>query len=293
MSGRRLIVSGDDFGAAREVNAGIIHAHREGVLSSASLMVAGSAVDEAVELARAHPGLAVGLHLVLTQGRPTAPPADIPALVRPDGSFGDVPVLTGFAYAQVWASRSGRRQLRREVDAQLDAFCTTGLELAHVDGHCNMHLHPMILPILLELAPRYGVRAVRLTRDPIGPALRHDASHLGRKLAEGIVFGALASWAAPRLRAAGIRFADRVLGMHQTGAVDEDYLLAVLRDLPEGTTEIYCHPAVGSAPEMARHQPGYRHEMEVRALTSPRVREAITAAGVEVVSYRDLATAPA
>src|SRR6185369_9066073 len=84
VSARRLIVSGDDFGAAAEVNAAVIRAHREGVLTSTSLMVRGDAAAEAVALARATPTLAVGLHLVLVQGRPAAPPAEIPALVARD-----------------------------------------------------------------------------------------------------------------------------------------------------------------------------------------------------------------
>jgi hopanoid biosynthesis associated protein HpnK len=285
---RRLIVSGDDFGAAHEVNAGIVAAHRGGILTSASLMVTGDAVEEAVALAREMPGLSVGLHLVLAQGRPAADPASISRLVRADGAFRDEPVLNGFRYFFAYLSRVGRAQLVREVAAQLDAFAAAGLPLAHVDGHLNMHLHPTMLPILIELAPRYGIRAVRLSREPLGPALRHDRRHALRKASEGAIFHTLATYAAPRLRAAGIRTADRVYGMHQTGHVDEEYLLSVLTQLPEGVSEIYGHPAMGQAASLAGHQPGYDHAGEVAALTSQRVREAVRAAGIELTSYRDL-----
>jgi hopanoid biosynthesis associated protein HpnK len=285
---RRLIVSGDDFGAAHEVNAGIVRAHADGILTSTSLMVTGGAAAEAVALARAHPRLAVGLHLVLAQGTAAAPPADIPDLVGPDGAFASTPVRNGLRYAAAWLRRAGRAQLRREIAAQLDAFRATGLRLAHVDGHLNMHLHPMVLPILLELAPAHGIRAMRLSRESLGAALRHDRRHAGRKTAEGLAFRALAAWAAPRLAAAGIATADRVYGMHQTGHVDEQYLLHVLRTLPPGVSEIYCHPSDGVAAVMAPYQPGYDPAGEVAALTSPRVRAALDAADVALVTYADL-----
>lgn len=288
MSLRRLIVSGDDFGAGPETNAGILAAHAGGILTSASLMVTGDATGEAVEMAVSHPRLAVGLHLVLAQGRAAAPPEEIPALVDAAGRFGDAPVLGGLRYAALWAGARGRRALRREIAAQLDAFHRTGLRLAHVDGHCNMHLHPMVLPILLELAPDYGIRAMRVSDDPLGPALRWDRRHVLRKIAEGGVFHVLAARARVRLADAGIAFADRVLGLHQTGHVDEPYVLDVIARLPSGTTELYCHPALGRAAATARHQPGYRNEDEVAALTSPAVRRAVDAAGVTLVGYPDL-----
>jgi predicted glycoside hydrolase/deacetylase ChbG (UPF0249 family) len=192
--------------------------------------------------------------------------------------------LNGLSYAWAYCRRRGRAQLVREIEAQLQAFASTGLRLTHVDGHLNMHLHPMVLPILLGLAPRYGIRAMRLSRENLGAALRYDRRHVGRKLFEGLVFHALAAYAAPRLRRAGIATADRVFGMHQTGHVDEAYLLALIPALPPGVSEVYCHPADGDPPALARYQPGYDHRGEVDALVSPLVRTALDVAGVELVS---------
>ena len=288
---KRLIVSGDDFGAAVEVNDGIIRAHRDGILGQTSLMVTGEAMAHAVDLARAHRSLAVGLHLVLAQGQPAAPRHEIPALVRGDGAFRDTPIQNGIRYAWLTISDAGRAQLVREIGAQLEAFARTGLPLAHVDGHLNMHLHPMVLPILIELAPRYGIRAMRLSRESLGTALRFDRHHALRKCFEGVVFHALAAYAAPRLRAAGITSSDRVFGMHQTGHVDEAYLLHVIATLPPGVSEIYAHPATRQSPVMARFQDDYDHAGEVAGLTSTRVRAALDAAGVALTTYRDLVRA--
>jgi len=101
VSARRLIVSGDDFGAAPEVNAGIVRAHRDGILTSTSLMVTGDAMAEAVALAHANPRLSVGLHLVLAQARPAAAPSEVSRLVGPDGAFRDNPVLNEIGRAHV------------------------------------------------------------------------------------------------------------------------------------------------------------------------------------------------
>jgi hypothetical protein len=138
-----------------------------------------------------------------------------------------------------------------------------------------MHLHPMVLPVLVDLAPRYGLRALRLTREPLGRALRYDGRHFVRRSLEGLVFSALARFAAPRLRAAGIATPVRVYGMHQTGEVDAAYLEGVLRDLPAGTSEVYCHPAVRPAEEL-------------QALLSPTVRAAARQGGVDLVNYHAL-----
>src|SRR5262249_26439904 len=154
--------------------------------------------------------LSVGLHLVLAQDRPVLEPERIPRLVgRADGRFGDQPVLNGLKYAWAWCSRLGREQLRAEITAQLERFAPRGRPLAHVDGHVNMPLNPMVLPILCDLAPRFAIRVVRLTREDVTPALRYDPRHAVRKLFEGATFRTLSALAAPRLARAGIATVDR------------------------------------------------------------------------------------
>lgn len=283
---RRLIVAADDFGMSAGVNAGIIRAHRDGILTDASLMVNGLAFADAVELARAHPTLSVGLHLMLVQGRCAAPPASIPLLADRDGMFGNAPIWSGVRF---FFTPGLRAQLRREVSAQLDKFAATGLPLSHVDGHLTIHMHPAVIDILLDVADRYGIRAVRLPREPLAPALRYDRRHLLRKLFEATAFNALSGWALPRIERAGLRHPDRMFGLHQTGHVSEDYVLTVLAALPPGLNELYCHPAVVDD-EARRWRPAaYESDQELAALTSPRVRAAIEQAGIELITYRQLA----
>lgn len=286
MTARRLIVAADDFGLSPGVNAGILRAHREGILTETSLMVRGAAVTEAVAMARDTPTLGVGLHLALVQGHCAAPPAEVPVLAGADGRFSDAPVWSGMRY---FFTPGARPQIRREIEAQLDAFAATGLPLSHVDGHLTIHMHPIALTVLLDVAPRYGLRALRLPNDPLAAALRWDRRHAARKLFEASAFGALARWARPRIAAAGLRHAEHMFGMHQTGQVTEAYLLHLIATLPPGTSELYAHPAAAVDDEAHRWRPAdYASEAELAALCSPRVRRAITDAGIELIGYRDL-----
>ena len=179
---RRLVVNGDDFGLAPEVNRGIVRAHRTGILTSTSLMVSAPAVQDAVELARATPGLAVGLHLVLVQGRATSPGAEAAGLAFAGGAFRNsaIPAAMHFFF------RPGlRRALAVEVRAQLEAFRATGLPLSHVDGHLNIHAHPVVQSVLADLAAEFAIPAVRVTREPVIENLRYDRRHAFRKFFEG------------------------------------------------------------------------------------------------------------
>jgi chitin disaccharide deacetylase len=289
MGKKRLIVSADDFGMSPGINAGIARAHRDGILTDASLMVNGAAFDEAVRLAKEMPSLSVGLHLVLVQGRASAPAAAIPALVDASGFFANAPIASGLRY---FFQPGVRRQLETEIRAQLEKFRASGLELSHVDGHLNVHMHPAVLPILLDLAPAMDIGAVRLSREPLLAALRFDRRHLLRKSFEATVFHALSAHAIDKLDARSIGYPRRMYGLHQTGHVTEEYLLHVIARLPDGVSEIYCHAGVVDD-EAARWRPAdYRSDEELRALTSARVRESLRDNEVELTSYRHLGSGP-
>ena len=281
----RLIVTGDDFGLSPAVNRAIVLAHEQGLLTSASLMVGSPAAVEAVALAKSHPTLAVGLHLVLCQGRSTLPHDRIPGLVDRQGHFTTSPVLAGLRYFFI---RSLRPQLRREIEAQLQAFGATGLVLSHVDGHLNLHLHPTVLPILLELAEQYGIRAMRLTSDDLRVTLALDRRRLAYKLSHAVIFAGLCHYARRRVAARRIQTADRVYGLLQSGDMNEAFLLGLLPRIRDGLVELYCHVGLPPCPELRRWTPTYRHREEFEALTSLRVLKAVEYGGFTLTSYREL-----
>jgi chitin disaccharide deacetylase len=237
---KRVIFTADDFGLSPAVNAAVEQAHREGVLSSASLMVGAAAAAEAVACARRNPDLAVGLHLVVVCGRAVLPVSAIPNLVEGNGELTTNLVSAGFNY---FFSRRARHQLAAEIRAQFEAFRATGLKLAHVDAHHHMHLHPTVLSLMLEIGADFGMRAVRVPVDPPSLAwLSGDGGRAARTLRTLL----LTPWChhvRKALHRRGIATADRLVGLHDTGRMHAARVVKVLRELPEGTTEIFFHPA--------------------------------------------------
>src|SRR5437899_1599862 len=157
---RRLIVNADDFGRSHSINQAVINAHREGILTTGSLMVNEPACEEAVAMARENPCLGVGLHLSLLCGRSALAPERIPGLVNEKAEFGNEPAAVGFRY---FSRRSLHEQLRAEIHEQFKRFRATGLVMDHVNGYLHMHLNPTIFRILMEVANMRGMERLRLT----------------------------------------------------------------------------------------------------------------------------------
>jgi hopanoid biosynthesis associated protein HpnK len=279
---KKLIVNADDFGLSGGANRAVIRAYREGILTSTSLMVGGQACAEAVSLARENPGLQVGLHLTLLQGKAVLPPEQLPGLVDREGNFSTDPVLTGMRF---FFCRSLRGELFREIEAQILRFRETGLPLRHIDGHLNIHMHPTVFSVLAELMPKYGISSFRLTRENLAKDPANDGTRrFGRRL-DAFIFARLAENCRPVLDRLGIRYADEVKGLLNSGKMTEEYLLKVLDRLEPGRTEIYFHPGCLPDPELAAWMPDYLHEEELAALTSPKVRGKIAELGIHLGSY--------
>jgi hopanoid biosynthesis associated protein HpnK len=280
---KRVIVTGDDFGRSSDVNRAIVEAHERGILTSASLMVAGDATDEAVALARSHPRLAVGLHLVLVDGRGTLAPTEIPHLVDSEGRFRRSPIAAGLVYQ---FQPSARRELRKEIAAQLEGFRLTGLPLSHVDGHHHLHLHPVVLRMLADLGSQHGIKTIRLPAEELAATLAVDRSDLPTKLLWTLIFTRLRRHGERVLSRAGIDFCDRVYGLLATGRMTESYLLGLIPRIHGDRIELYCHPAVGSRSprEEGSSAPG---SCELAALLSAKVREALEARGFALSTFRD------
>ena len=270
---RRLIVNADDFGRSRSINEAVVRAHREGILTSASLMVNGAAGGEAVALARENPRLGVGLHLTLLCGKSALPPEKIPGLVNPQGEFSNRPVGVGMRY---FFKRSLRGQLRAEIHAQFDKFRATGLPLDHVNGHLHLHLHPTVFQILMEDAASLGIQRLRLTRDCLSRSRRMTRGYWFYRVSHAAIYEWLSRRARRPLQQRGIRHAQITFGLLQNARVDEEYFLQLLPELPPGDSELYSHPSLDE----------FKHEFD--ALVSPRVKQQIEKLGIRLIRYQDL-----
>jgi hopanoid biosynthesis associated protein HpnK len=272
-SRRRLIVNADDFGLSPSVNEAVVRAHREGILTTASLMVNEAGFAEAVKLAKENPTLGVGLHLTLLCGKSALPPEKIPRLVNSRGEFPNNSVGIGMRY---FFDADLREPLRAEIHAQFQKFHSTGLKLDHVNGHLHLHLHPAIFGILMEDAGQLGLTHFRLTRDCLSLGRKISSGNLFYKMSHAAIYEWLSRRARKILDAKKIRHAQITFGLLQSARVDEDYLLKLLPLLPRGDSELYSHPSLGE----------FKHEFD--ALVSPRVKELVKKLGVELIRYQDL-----
>ena len=276
-----MIVTADDFGIAPEVNEAVERAHTEGILDAASLMVSGAAAADAIARARRLPSLRVGLHLVLVDGPPTLPPARVPDLVDERGQLRSDMARLGCAIA---FRPSVREQMRAEIEAQFAAFAATGLRLDHVNAHHHFHVHPVVAEAVVAAVRRHGGAAVRVPQEPAGVL---DAVERGSGPRHTWL---LQPWIAAlrrRVRRAGLVAPDQVFGLAWSGALHEERLCGVLRNLPDGISEVYAHPATRDG--YAAATPGYRHAAELAALLSPAVRRLAEAAGARRGGFSDLA----
>jgi chitin disaccharide deacetylase len=260
---KQLIVNADDFGFTRDVNAGIVECHRNGILTATTLMANGDAFEDAVRLAKENPTLDIGVHLVLVGG-PGQPPS-LPAFM-------------------VQLARS-RRNLAAEMRLQVQTILDAGLRPSHLDTHKHTHLAPPVLRAVIQTSREFDIPWVRRPADFTMPA--HSSPFFKKLVNKAVQFAANRFDNA--LHRGGCRFTDHFTGFEVTGRLGTPELLSILRHLPDGITELMCHPGylreeLGSAPTRLKES----RVKELEALTSPEARAILSETGVQLTTYRDL-----
>ncbi|MGH9704325.1 MAG: ChbG/HpnK family deacetylase, partial [Candidatus Acidiferrales bacterium] len=241
---KQLIVNADDFGLTAGVNAGIVRAYREGILTSATLMANGAAFSDAVQQAKANPGLGVGCHLVLVGDRAVASRERVPSLAGRDGQL---PVSLMSLVAQLAGGRILMQEIEIEFRAQIEWLRSAGIDPTHLDTHKHTHSIPQVMDAMMRVASETGIRRVR---KPYEDA-KHGAAAArrnGRGKWKQRTLAAAARRTAPRFgrlaRETGVRTPDYFYGIHQTGSLGSEALLEILETLPEGTSELMSHPGL-------------------------------------------------
>jgi chitin disaccharide deacetylase len=247
-------------------------------------MVGAPAAADAVARARRLPDLRVGLHLVLVDGHPSLPCAEISGLVRRNGRLDPNMARAGIRF---FALPGVRRQLAMEIRAQFEAFRATGLPLDHVNAHKHMHVHPTVARAIIEIGRDFSITAVRVPSEPVEPLNaafpdEHHSAPLYRPWIE---------WLRRRLQGAGLFVNDNLFGLAWTGGIVEGRLLRLLPHLPQGVSEIYFHPAAVRCAALSAAMPGYRHEEELAALLSPSAKSLVAELGIRLGGYSDFAAA--
>jgi predicted glycoside hydrolase/deacetylase ChbG (UPF0249 family) len=264
---KRLIVNADDFGLTPGINAAIVELNHAGALRSATLMAAAPHFRPAVELALGRTTLAVGCHVVLTDGIPVLSPSEIPSLIDPvnPGSGQFRPNLRGFL-SDLLRGRIREEEIEAETGAQIARIQSAGLSVSHLDTHKHTHIFPGVLRPLLRAARRLGATAVRNPFEPLWSLRATPGARMPRRLA---VYGfqSLRRPFSRLIRQNGMATTGGTIGMLATGILDGCALHALLRSMPEGVWELVCHPGYrDDALEQTRTRLRASREIERQAL---------------------------
>lgn len=278
---RYIIINADDFGRHAEINRAVEEGLVHGCLRSATVMPGGAAFAGAIDIARRHEELGLGVHFTLVDGHPILPPEEIPSLVGSEGDF--LPDHTALLKRYLKGGVN-LEEVRRELAAQFQKIEATGIPISHVDSHQHMHTLPGIIDIVLDLAARAGIRAVRTPRTPLFAGAFGGLGQLVGRLG----LSTLARLAACKAHRRGLLTPDNFAGIVAGEAVSEGELLHLIAHLPQGTTEVMMHP--GMKNDVLQEDSGWQHdfEAELAAILSPRVGEALRKAEVEPVNFRHL-----
>jgi predicted glycoside hydrolase/deacetylase ChbG (UPF0249 family) len=292
---KNLIVNADDLGWTEGVNRGIVDAHRRGLVTSTSLLANGQAFASALEAGRNHPELGIGVHLNLSDGAPTADAKEVRGLLNAAGQLEGGPENL---LLRIAARKLSLDEVEREWDAQITKIKAFGISPTHLDGHKHVHMLPGLFELVLRLARKHGVGAIRIAHEasPLRAALSAGSEQTGKVLlkqgvqARGLKL--LARDAREMAERAGIAAADYFCGIAQTGVMTRAGVEQLLEALPDGTTEFMCHP--GYADEELRQsqtrlQASRQQELEI--LTDTEIRKLVATRGIRLINYVFLAQA--
>lgn len=283
---KALIVSADDFGLTEGVNRGIIKAHQEGIVTSTTLIANGRAFDQAVLLAKENEGLKIGIHLTLVEEQPVAKGSEVPSLIRKDGFFHSN-YFTLLSHLVM--GRLKLQEVRREFRAQIEKCLAYGIIPTHLDSHQYAHVLPGILDIVIELAKEYGIPPARCPDEKV--ALTRDMALIfsARNMKRWVML-LLARRARRKFKQSGIVIPDNFYGMLRSGRLTSEFILTMLRHLPEGVAELACHPGLLDTELTSRYSHwGYNWEGELTALTDPTIMALIKRLDIKLINFSDLA----
>ena len=292
---KNLIVNADDLGWTEGVNRGIAEAHRRGLVTSTSLLANGRTFESGLAVHRDHPELGVGVHLNLSDGPPTAPAPSVRGLLNKAGELEGGPESL---LLRIAARSLPLDEVELEWDAQIVKIKGAGISPTHLDGHKHVHMLPGLFQLTLRLARKHGIGAIRIAHEE--SRLRAVLSSGGElkssvMLKQGIQargLKLLARDAREMARRAGITSTDYFCGIAQTGVLTREGVERLLDSLPEGTTELMCHPGyMDEDLQRSRTRLQGSRQAELEILTDTAVRKIVAMRGIRLINYGFLAQA--
>ncbi|MHB8484166.1 MAG: carbohydrate deacetylase [Candidatus Acidiferrales bacterium] len=286
---KRLIVNADDFGYTRGVNAGIVRAFREGIVTSTTIMATGDAFEDAVECAQGNPKLGVGCHLVLVGGKCVAPAKQVSSLADSEGRL---PPSLPALLSKLSTGSVRPDAIEAELRAQVERVVAAGLQPTHFDSHKHTHAHPRVMEVVVRVAEEFKITRIRKpfedSKALLWPKFRGGVSSWKQR-ATALMAGVNASGFRKLASLHGMRTPDHFMGVAATGRLNREAILAMIGEMRDGVTELMCHP--GEYDEELEKSPTRlkrERETELNGLTDPDVRAAIRQHDVRLMNFQEL-----
>lgn len=280
---RQLIVNGDDYGLDESINGGIIRAFSEGILTSTTVLANGDAFLSGISALKSNPKLGVGVHLTLVNGRPLSPLSQVTSLVNQTGNF---PVDYQEFFIRFLQGKVRLGEIKQEWAKQISQVKAQGLEITHLDSHQHLHVFPRIIDIAIELAGDFGINKIRLPGEAI--FFLGGGCPAWKRVVSRNLLTSITALARRKVLKQKILTPKHFYGMLWGGNQREDKLMSILKQLPEGISEIMTHPGLNNFTLGRRFLWNYCWEEEVKALSSPRIKEILQEKGIRLISYREL-----
>ncbi|HKG53006.1 MAG TPA: carbohydrate deacetylase [Anaerolineales bacterium] len=264
---KQLIINSDDYGRTPEISHGIREAHLHGVVTSTTCMmnIPTTADDIAIALKKA-PNLGMGVHLVLTMGRPISAPDSVPSIVDENGNF--------FKYTPLVEHLTSLNmdEVKKEWRFQIEAFIkASGRRPTHIDSHHHSsYFSPNLFRGMLELAQEYDC-AIRFPFTEVSSEIEETAKHVPDLMQE---------FNPRRPDVFFVNFYDKT-------ATEED-LLRIIASVEEGKSEIMCHPGYVDDAFAKESVYNFQRERELKILTESAIKQAIEAQNIKLITFADL-----
>jgi predicted glycoside hydrolase/deacetylase ChbG (UPF0249 family) len=281
---KKVIVNADDFGLAQGVNEGIIKAHQEGILTSATLMANMPGFDQAVELAGANPELGVGVHLNILRGRPLSLAQKVGSLLSQENRF--IPSVSSLLYRMA-LKKINFDEVEREFRAQVEKVRKAGIHPSHIDSEKHIHLIRPLFRIVLKLAKEYKIDRIRFIQECC-------ISARPGQMFKSIFISLSSSSMTKKMTQEGIRSPDRFYGVCDSGRVTAAKLQQVLQRAREGVLEIMVHPGfitqemIELEKQMGSYYINKYREKELNALLDERLPEVIADLGIQLINFNHI-----
>jgi predicted glycoside hydrolase/deacetylase ChbG (UPF0249 family) len=286
-----LVVNADDFGLTENVNRGILDAHRDGIVTSTTLMANGIAFESAAAASKRFRRLGIGVHLNLSEGKPVADATKIPTLVDRGGRLHMTPARL---WAGIAAGQVSLPEIEAELRAQVAKVIRAGISPTHLDGHKHVHVVPRVSEIVIRLSHEFHIASVRCPAEQTAhasyPQRNRGFSRISRfkQYLVGRAVSDLATGFGKKLAEAGLHAATHFFGINQTGFLDSSAIRKILENLPEGASELMCHPGYR---DVDLERTGTRllsqREIEIQGLTVVSVRNLVVSGGIRLLNYKE------